>query len=179
LTIKRLSLTVFFVVLTLSIGLVSVNLPLSSYGQNSALSQNGNGDDAGQGTGQVQTSHQDNQVVSGDATTLSGNNVQCQDQENSDIVSNSNEGCPANSTQPPSVDEKCYFCINALGSPTRQTLAIALGIGPSTNPGVICDAISQFRTPEDLAQTLNQGGVDRSLIAYVLSCLYGIQLPPS
>lgn len=47
---KNKVLTAFFILLTLSIGLVSVNSPLS-YAQNNALSQSGNGDDAEQETG--------------------------------------------------------------------------------------------------------------------------------
>jgi hypothetical protein len=85
LTIKRLSLTVLFVILTLSIGLVSVNLPLSSYAQNSALSQKGNGDSE-QDIEQSQSSEQNGQVVSGDSSILSGNNLMCQNQDNSDIA---------------------------------------------------------------------------------------------
>src|SRR5918994_489697 len=85
LTIKRLSLTVLFVILTLSIGLVSVTLPLSSYAQNSALSQKGNGDSE-QDIEQSQSSEQNGQVVSGDSSILSGNNLMCQNQDNSDIA---------------------------------------------------------------------------------------------
>jgi hypothetical protein len=81
---KRLSLTAFFIVLTLSIGLVSVNLLVSkSYAQNSALSQDGNSN-AEQQTEQAQSSDQDNQAVSGESSILSGNNILCQDQDNSD-----------------------------------------------------------------------------------------------
>jgi len=85
LTIKRLSLSVFFIALTLSIGLVSVNLTLSSYAQNSALSQNGKGDNkVEQLTSPLHSSNQDNQVVSGDSSALSGNNIACQEQANSE-----------------------------------------------------------------------------------------------
>jgi len=66
---------------TLSIGLVSVNFPLSSYAQNSALSQDGN-DRAEQDTEQSQSSNQVNQIVIGDSNILSGNNLMCHDQEN-------------------------------------------------------------------------------------------------
>jgi hypothetical protein len=41
LNIKRLGLTAFFIVLTLSIGVTSVNLPISSYAQSNALSRSG------------------------------------------------------------------------------------------------------------------------------------------
>ena len=57
--LKRLSLTVSFCCITLFIGLVSVNLPLSSYAQNNVLGQNGNGL-AEQETAQSQSSQQNN-----------------------------------------------------------------------------------------------------------------------
>ncbi len=86
-TIKRKIQTAFFVLLTLSIGMVSVNLPLQSYAQNNALSQSGKGNDGEQETGQGQSSNQDNQVVSGDASILSGNSVICQNQDNAEVES--------------------------------------------------------------------------------------------
>ena len=58
-----MSLIAFFVVLTLSIGLVSVNLPLTVKAQNSALSQDIGGV-AEQSKGQRQSSIQDNQIIS-------------------------------------------------------------------------------------------------------------------
>ncbi|HKU83082.1 MAG TPA: hypothetical protein VJP58_03490 [Candidatus Nitrosocosmicus sp.] len=82
-TIKRLSLTTFFIALTLSIGLVSVNVPLSVTAQDNALSQSGNSESE-QETKQSQSSNQNGQVVSGDLSVLSGNNLACQDQENSE-----------------------------------------------------------------------------------------------
>ena len=86
-TIKKISLTGFFIILTLSIGLVSVNLPLTK-AQTSALSQSGDGNnEAGQETKQSQSSTQDNQVVMGDSSILSGNNLLCQNQSNSDFSS--------------------------------------------------------------------------------------------
>lgn len=91
-------MTVFFIVLTLSIGLVSVNSPLYVKAQNNALSQNGNGE-AEQGTGQVQASDQDNQVVSGDSSVLSGNNLLCQTMENSDSIGSLSDICPENRPQ--------------------------------------------------------------------------------
>ena len=62
-----------------------MNLPLSSYAQNNAVGQDGNGY-AEQKTGQSQSSEEDGQVISGDSSILSGNNLLCQDQENSDIT---------------------------------------------------------------------------------------------
>lgn len=101
-TIKRLSLTAFFVVLTLSVGLVSVNFPLTVKGQNSALSQDGDGTGE-QNTEQVQSSKQDIQVVSGDSSVLSGNNLQCQDQNNSDALPAPTEMCNLSEMIPPSI----------------------------------------------------------------------------
>jgi hypothetical protein len=69
--------------LTLTVGLVSVNLPLSVNAQNSALSQSGKSDSE-QETKQSQSSDQNDQVVSGGSSILSGNNLACQDQANSD-----------------------------------------------------------------------------------------------
>ncbi|MDF0680904.1 MAG: hypothetical protein P0116_08075 [Candidatus Nitrosocosmicus sp.] len=81
--LRRLSLTVFFIALTLSIGLVSVNLPLTVTAQSNALSQSGNSD-SDQETKQSQSSDQNGQVVSGDSSILAGNNLACQDQDNSE-----------------------------------------------------------------------------------------------
>jgi hypothetical protein len=83
LKLRRLTLTAFFIALTLSIGLVSVNLPLTVMAQNSALSQSGNSDSE-QEIKQSQSSDQNGQVVSGDSSILSGNNLACQDQDNSE-----------------------------------------------------------------------------------------------
>lgn len=72
--------------LTMSIGLVSANLPLSIKAQNNALSQNGGGEGK-QGTEQEQSFEQDGQVVSGDTSILSGNSIGCQNQFNAEIES--------------------------------------------------------------------------------------------
>lgn len=53
--------------------------------QNSALSQSGNSDSE-QETRQSQSSDQNGQVISGDTSILSGNNLVCQDQDNSEAV---------------------------------------------------------------------------------------------
>ena len=82
-TIRKSGLTAFFILLTLSIGLVSINSPLIAKAQNNALSQDGDGA-AEQQTEQEQSSTEDNQVISGDTSILSGNSVLCQNQENSD-----------------------------------------------------------------------------------------------
>jgi hypothetical protein len=84
-TFIRLSLTVFFIALTLSIGLVSINSPLSvANAQNNALSQSGD-DGTQQKTEQSKSSEQNGQVVSGDNSILSGNNLLCQKQDNLDV----------------------------------------------------------------------------------------------
>ena len=100
LNIKRLTLTVLFMFLTLSIWLVSVNSPLSVKAQNNAISQNGAGA-AEQETKQGQSSTQDSQIVSGDGSILSGNNVLCQDQENSETVQALTGTCNVDDTNPP------------------------------------------------------------------------------
>jgi hypothetical protein len=84
-TLKRLSLTLFFILLTLSIGLVSVNLPLPVKAQNTDLYQSGNGDSEQQ-TEQSQSYEQDGQVISGYSSILSGNNRLCENQDNSEQV---------------------------------------------------------------------------------------------
>ena len=81
-TLKRLSLTTFFIALTLSIELVSVNLPLTVKAHNNTLSQSGNSDSE-QRTEQSQSSDQNGQVISGDASILSGNNILCEYQYDS------------------------------------------------------------------------------------------------
>lgn len=88
----KLSLTVFFIVLTLSIGLVSTSSLLTVNAQNNALSQSGNGE-AEQGTGQLQASDQNGQVVSGDSSIASGNNLLCQNQDNVEELSGLDEAC--------------------------------------------------------------------------------------
>lgn len=81
-TLKRLSFTSFFIFLTLSIGIVSINSPLNVNAQNSALTQSGGGT-AEHEIEQGQLSTQNNQIVTGDDSILSGNNLACQDQDNS------------------------------------------------------------------------------------------------
>ena len=76
-TFKRSSLSTFFFVLALSIGFVSVDAPLTIKAQDNALYQSGNGGDAEQETGQSQLSEQNDQVVSGDSSTASGNILLC------------------------------------------------------------------------------------------------------
>jgi hypothetical protein len=90
---NKLSLSLFLMLLTLSIGLVSANFPLLVNAQNSVLSQNGNDNDAKLETNQEQYSNQDGQVVSGDSSIVSGNSLLCQTMDNIDTESVSNIAC--------------------------------------------------------------------------------------
>jgi hypothetical protein len=58
--------------------------------QNSALSQTGSGNDGEQETNNDPSSNQDNQIVSGESSILSGNNVLCQNQDNVEFF---NQNC--------------------------------------------------------------------------------------
>ena len=128
-TIKRLSLSLFFIALTFSIGLVSVNLPLSSYAQNNALSQSGNGNNAEQRNSQSQHSEQNNQVVSGESSILSGNNLLCQDQENSATIL-LDDICDAEMSGNPNQITNIFFTAVVGDSPR---------LVPSTNLDIILD----------------------------------------
>jgi hypothetical protein len=88
--------------LTLPIGLVSVNLPLSVNAQNSVLSQGGNDNHGGQNMDHFQSSNQDGQVVSGDSSILSGNNLICQNQESSKALQALTGICNFDESGPPS-----------------------------------------------------------------------------
>lgn len=66
----------------MSIGSTTANtMTKTVYAQSNSVAQEGSGDDAKQGIGQLQESNQDNQVVSGDSSILSGSNLQCQEQD--------------------------------------------------------------------------------------------------
>lgn len=91
--IKRFVLTVFSIVLTLSIGLVSVNLPYYTMAQNQGLAQDGNNGEADQDIKQLQASKQNDQVVSGDGSVASGNNFLCQTMNNAVADSITNVAC--------------------------------------------------------------------------------------
>lgn len=97
-TLKRLSLTVFFIVLTLFIGLVSVNSSLTVKAQNSALYQSGNGNEVEQETDQSQASNQNGQIVSGDSSITSGNNIDCKDRYDSDALTALQNVCDKDGT---------------------------------------------------------------------------------
>lgn len=72
------------------------------YAQSNSLAQKGNSQ-ADQLKEQLQSSNQDNQLVSGDSSVLSGNNLQCQDQKNSKDIINDNVIClsPEQTSNPP------------------------------------------------------------------------------
>ena len=63
--------------------MISIHSPFNVNAQNSALSQSGNGESE-QEAEQGQISTQNGRVVSGDNSVLSGNDLLCQDQDNSD-----------------------------------------------------------------------------------------------
>jgi len=68
-----------------SIGVMSANSEAKSvYAQSNSLAQKGNSQ-AYQVIEQLQSSDQDNQAVSGESSILSGNNLQCQNQDNSKV----------------------------------------------------------------------------------------------
>lgn len=100
----KYSLTVFFMLLSLSIGMVSIHSPLNIHAQNSALSQSGNSDSE-QETKQLQSSGQNDQVVSGDSSIISGNNILCQNQENSRALQGLTGICNFDESSPPSSGE--------------------------------------------------------------------------
>lgn len=84
---KRFVLIVFSIVLTLSIGLVSINSPYYAIAQNEGSAQDGSNGEADQDIEQLQASNQNNQVVSGDGSIASGNNFLCQTMNNIDANS--------------------------------------------------------------------------------------------
>jgi hypothetical protein len=90
---KRFVLTVMSIVLTLSIGLVSINSPYYTIAQNEGLAQDGSNGEADQDIEQLQASNQDNQVVSGDRSIASGNNFLCQTMNNIDVNSIMDTDC--------------------------------------------------------------------------------------
>jgi hypothetical protein len=66
---------------TLSITIVSLNLPLSANAQNNELYQSGDNDEAGQNIGPRQASDQDNRITSKDSSILWSYNLLCQNQD--------------------------------------------------------------------------------------------------
>src|SRR5690349_3956985 len=72
----------FFVFLTLSIVVMTAHsLAKTVHAQSDVLGQNGGGI-SDRINEQLQTSNQDNQIVSGDGSSLSGNNKLCESQNN-------------------------------------------------------------------------------------------------
>jgi hypothetical protein len=136
---SKSSLTVFFMLLTISIGLVSVNSPLNAKAQNNVLSQNGVGE-AEQETEQGQSSAQDNQIVSGDSSILSGNNLGCQSMDNVQDITNEESFCilheanPPNS-QPPGISQSVLLIHTYLSGqpfPPRATITVSDSSGSET-----------------------------------------------
>lgn len=91
--IKRIGLTVVNIILILSIGLVSVNMPYYTMAQNEGIAQDGSNGEADQDIEQSQESKQNNQVVTGDGSIASGNNILCQTMNNIGIKSIEDSVC--------------------------------------------------------------------------------------
>jgi hypothetical protein len=99
----------------LSIGIVSVNLPLTAKALNSPLSQSGAGA-AEQETEQGQSSTQDGQVISGDSSIASGNNIPCEDQAISDTFSGQPNICDIDGINAAvvldlEIESRCDVCV--------------------------------------------------------------------
>jgi len=127
--------------LTLSIGLVSVNFPLSSYAQNSALSQDGN-DRAEQDTEQSQSSNQVNQIVSGDSSILSGNNHQCQNQDNSQLSPLLSGICNSGKSNPPPNVPTAKLIVDATVKDGQCTIAKSCSITITYGPKLITQSVT-------------------------------------
>ena len=67
--------------------MVSIHSPPDVDAQNGTFSQKGNGNSGEQKVDQEQSSTQDSQVVSGDSSVAAGNNLLCQNQDNSEVDS--------------------------------------------------------------------------------------------
>jgi hypothetical protein len=83
--VKKLSITAFFIMLTLSLGLISINSTHLVKAQKSIVYQNGNAE-GGQGTKQAQASSEDNKVLPVMSSSLSRLNNFCQNQEIFEIL---------------------------------------------------------------------------------------------
>jgi hypothetical protein len=91
LKIQRLTLTIFFTLLTLSIGLASTHsTPSTVNAQNNALAQYGNSN-AKQKIEQGQANEQNAQYLSRETSEESCNNVSCSVNSNSDLSSFNSE----------------------------------------------------------------------------------------
>ena len=97
---------------TMSIGIVTVNLPLSGKAQNGALSQE-RGGEAAQGIEQGLSTEQSQQVISGDTSILSGNNLLCQNQLHSPVYSLLTGICNLGQLNPPSIVPTVKLSVNA------------------------------------------------------------------
>jgi hypothetical protein len=157
---KNKFLVVFFMLLTLSIGLLSTNLPLSSsYAQNSAISQSGNGDDANQETKQFQSSEQSGQIISGQSSILSGNNLECQTQDNSNVETNMDGDCESEGITDPLPNDRTgdlFVQIYAQSTSERiiAKVVVTYGIDDSTDTinvladrGDVYEEIREYEVP--------------------------------
>lgn len=91
--IKRKGLTLVNMILILSIGLVSANMPHYTMAQTEGIAQDGSNGEADLGIEQSQESKQNNQVVSGDGSIASGNNILCQTMNNIGVKSIEDNVC--------------------------------------------------------------------------------------
>ena len=103
-------------VLLVSVGLYGSNIN-TSYAQNNALGQSGNGE-AEQTIEQSQVSKQNSQCVSGDITALSCNNLGLQVQSNSDDDKDNGNG---GEFPPPDKFPADYCHVSASGQEETQT----------------------------------------------------------
>jgi hypothetical protein len=125
--------------LTLSTGLISVNTLLSSANaQNNALSQDGDGTGQ-QKIEQGQSSNQDNQVVSGDSSILSGNNLQCQDRDNSQV---SDESCNLGQSNLPPNGPTVKLIVSATVKDGQCMIAKSCSITITYGPKLITQSVT-------------------------------------
>ena len=125
--IQRLTLTIFFTLLTLSIGLASTHSTASTVNaQNNALSQYGNSN-AEQKIEQGQANEQNAQCLSRETSEESCNNVSCSVNSNSDLSSFNPELFEACLPQPePETDilpvSKTLTCKSVPGLPDNEAV---------------------------------------------------------
>ncbi|WP_196816326.1 hypothetical protein [Candidatus Nitrosocosmicus oleophilus] len=96
----------------------------SVHAQSNTLAQKGNSQ-AEQVIDQLQSSNQDDQVVSGDSSILSGNNLQCQNQDNSQGF---DEGCNLGQTNLPPNGPTAKLIVDATVKDGQCTIAKSCSI---------------------------------------------------
>jgi hypothetical protein len=142
--------------------MVSIHTPLATTAQNIGLEQGGSNGAAGQNVEQAQSSDQVDSIVSGKASTLSGNNILCQSQSTSEC---------STSTSPPQFNyEICEECLGIV--PHRVLLQIADAYGVVPIEPEICKAIELDPNVDAFRQKLAQAGVERSWIEFLVKCMY-------